>query len=67
MWLLDYNQKIITLLQDEAYMKLKKDSAESTECKTVLLLKLSSFAEVCKQVQPQGSRLPRLHGLPKIH
>jgi hypothetical protein len=64
----DYNKKIATLLQDKAYEKLKKDPTESIERKTVLLLKKSSFLEeVCQQVRPQGSRPPRLYGLPKIH
>jgi hypothetical protein len=60
---LDYNQEIATLLQEKAYATL-----ESTERKTVLLLKKSSFAEeVCQQVRPQSSRPPRLYGLLKIH
>jgi hypothetical protein len=64
----DYNKKIATLLQDKAYAKLKKDPTESIESKTVLLLKKSPFPEeVCQQVRPQGSRQPRLYGLPKIH
>jgi hypothetical protein len=64
----DYNKKITTLLQDKAYTKLRKDPTESIERKTVLLLKKSSFPEeVCQQVRPQGSRPPRLYGLPKIH
>jgi hypothetical protein len=64
----DYNKKIATLLQDKAYAKLRKDLTESIERKTVLLLKKSSFPhEVCQQVRPQGSRPPRLYGLPKIH
>jgi hypothetical protein len=62
----DYNRKIATLLQDKAYAMLKKDPTESIECKTVL--KKSSFSEeVCQQVRPQGSKPPRLYGLPKIH
>jgi hypothetical protein len=64
----EYNKKIATLLQNKAYTKLKKDSTESIERKTVLLLKKSSFPEeVCQQVRPQGSRPRRLYGLPKIH
>jgi hypothetical protein len=63
----DYNKEIATLLQDKAYAKLKKDLTESIERKTVLLPKKSSFPEVCQQVRPQGSRPPRLYGLPKIH
>jgi hypothetical protein len=47
---------------------LKKDLTESVERKAVLLLKKSSFSEeVCKQLRPQGSRPPRLYGLPKMH
>jgi hypothetical protein len=64
----DYNQKIATLLQDKAYMKLKKAPTEFLERKALLLLKKSSFAEeVCKQLRPQCSRPTRLYGLPKIH
>jgi hypothetical protein len=63
----EYNQKIVTLLQDKAYGKLKKDPTESIERKTDLFLKKFSFAEkVCQQVRPQGSRPPRFYGLPKI-
>jgi hypothetical protein len=65
---MDYNLKIATLLEDQVYKMLKKDPAESVERKTVFLLKKSSFSEeVCKQLRPQGSRPPRLYGLPKIH
>jgi hypothetical protein len=64
----DYNQKIATVLRDKAYVKLKKDPIESIEHKTVLLLKKSSFPEdVYQLLRPQGSRAPRLYGLPKIH
>jgi hypothetical protein len=38
------------------------------ERRTTLLLKKSSFPEeVIQQLLPQGSRHPRLYGLPKIH
>jgi hypothetical protein len=35
----DYNQKIVTLLDDKTYKKLKKDLTDSVERKTVLLKK----------------------------
>jgi hypothetical protein len=58
----------LVFMQDKDYTKLKKDPTESIERKTALLLKKSSFPEeVCQQVQPQGSRPPRLYGLPKIN
>jgi hypothetical protein len=64
----DYTQKIFTLLEDKAYARLKKDPTSSIERKTFLLLKESQFAEeVCQQLRPQGSTLPRRYGLPKIH
>jgi hypothetical protein len=64
----DYNQKITALLEDKAYRKLKKDPTEAVERKTILLLKKSSFSEeVSEQLRPQGSRPPRLYGLPKVH
>jgi hypothetical protein len=64
----DYNLKIAALLEDKAYRKLKKDLTESVERKTVLLLKKSSFSEeVSQQLRTQGSRPPRLYGLPKVH
>jgi hypothetical protein len=39
----DYNWKIIALLEDKAYNKLKKDPTDSVECTSVLLLKSSHF------------------------
>jgi hypothetical protein len=49
-------------------MKMKKDPTDSVERKTVLLLKKSPFAEeTCQQLRPQGSRPPRLYGVPKVH
>jgi hypothetical protein len=60
----DFNQKITTFLEDKEYMKLKRDPTGSVERKTVLLLNKSPSAkDVCQQLQPQGSRSPRLHGL----
>jgi hypothetical protein len=35
----DYNQKIVAVLEDKAYKKLKKDPTDSVERKTFLLLK----------------------------
>jgi hypothetical protein len=35
----DYKQKIASLLDDSAYMKLTKDPTDSIECKTTQLLK----------------------------
>jgi hypothetical protein len=64
----DYNRKIANLLEDKAYVKLRKDPKESIEQKTVLLLKKPHLAEkICQQLQPEGSTSPRLYGLPKIH
>jgi hypothetical protein len=64
----DYNQKIIALLEDRTYKKLRKDPTDSVERKTVLLLKKSPFTEeIRQQLRPLGSRPPRLYGLPKIH
>ncbi|XP_023707533.1 uncharacterized protein LOC111864490 [Cryptotermes secundus] len=63
----DYNRKIAALLEGKAYRKLKKDPTDTIECKTVLLLKKCQAEEVCQQLRPQGSRPPRLYGLPKIH
>jgi hypothetical protein len=60
----DYNQNIAILLQNKAYAKLKKDPTECIESKSDLLLKKSSFAEVCRQVRPQSCRQPGLCGLP---
>jgi hypothetical protein len=45
----DCNQKTAALLEDQAYRKLKKDPNESTEQKTVLLMKKPSFSKVCQQ------------------
>jgi hypothetical protein len=45
-----YNNKIANLPEDQAYSKLK-DSTESLECVTILLLKRSSFSDkVCQQL-----------------
>jgi uncharacterized protein YaaW (UPF0174 family) len=64
----DYKLKIASLLEDSAYKKLDKDPTDSIERKTTKLLKKSSLPEdLCKQLQPSGSRAPRLYGLPKIH
>jgi hypothetical protein len=46
----EYNQKIATLLEGKAYVKLKKNPTDSIECKTVLLKKSSFAEEVCQQV-----------------
>jgi hypothetical protein len=63
----DYKWKMAALLVDKAYKKLK-DPTESVERKSVLLLKKSPIGvEVCQQLCPQGSRPPRLYGLPKIY
>jgi len=65
---MDYKLKIASLLEDSAYKKLNKDPTDSIERKTTQLLKKSSLPEdLCKQLQPTGSRAPRLYGLPKIH
>jgi hypothetical protein len=63
----NYTWKIAALLEDQAYRMLKKDPPESVECKTILLLKKSSFSEVCQQIRPWSLRPPRLYGLLKIH
>jgi hypothetical protein len=47
----DCNQKIVVLLEDQGYMKLKKEPDESVECKTILFLKKSSISEeICQQL-----------------
>jgi hypothetical protein len=61
------NAKVAALLQDKAYAKLKKDPTGSIEHNSVLLKKSSVAEKVYQQVRPQGSRPPRLYGLPKIH
>jgi hypothetical protein len=59
--------KICALLEDPAYRGLARDPTEAVESKIILLLKKSSLAEeVCKRLRPEGSRPPRLYGLPKI-
>ncbi|PNF38697.1 hypothetical protein B7P43_G17587 [Cryptotermes secundus] len=62
-----YNRKFAALLENKAYKKLK-DPTDAIERNAVLLMKTSPIAEeVCQQLQPQGSRPPRLYGLPKVH
>jgi hypothetical protein len=64
----DYNRKIASLLGAPTYRRLPKDPTEFVERKTTLLLKKSSLSEgVIQQLRSQGSRPPRLDGLPKIH
>jgi hypothetical protein len=64
----DYNEKVSALLSAPTYRSLPKDPTEAIEHKTTLLLKKSSLAEeVAQPLRPQGSRPPRLHGLPNIH
>jgi hypothetical protein len=41
----DYTEKVLTLLDELAYNKLTKDPTQSTEQKTTLLIKGSSFPE----------------------
>jgi hypothetical protein len=63
-----YNEKILALLRAPTYRRLAKDPTEAVEWKTNLLLKKSLLPEVViQQLRPQGSRPPRLYGLPKIH
>jgi len=63
----DYKLKIAYLLENSAYKKLNMDPTDSTERKTTQLLKKYSLPEdQRKQLQPTGSRAPRLYGLPKI-
>jgi hypothetical protein len=63
-----FNQKLASLLQDKAYMKLENDPTDSIDHKTVLLLmKIPFEVEVCQQLRPQGFCPPRLNRLPKIH
>jgi hypothetical protein len=60
-----YNWKICTLLDDQAYRKVTKDSTDAVECNTVLLLKKSTD-EISKQLRPMGITSPRLYRLLKI-
>jgi hypothetical protein len=65
---MDYKLKIPSLLEDSTYKKLNKDSTDSIEWKTKQLLKKSSLPkDLRKQLQPVGSRAPRLYSLPTIH
>ena len=60
----DYKLKIASLLEDSTYKKLNKDPTDFIERKTTQLLKKSSLPEdLRKQLQPAGSRAPRLYGL----
>jgi len=57
-----------SLLKESAYRRLPRDPTDSTERKTTRLLKKSTLSEdVYKELNPSGSRPPRLYGLPKIH
>jgi hypothetical protein len=61
-------QETDSLLEDSAYRKLNRDPTDSIERKTIQILKKSSLPDdLRKQLQPAGSRAPRLYGLPKIH
>jgi hypothetical protein len=56
--IVDYIQKINSLLEDPSYRKLTRDPTVSTERKTTLLLKKSTLIEyMCKQLRPAGSRM----------
>jgi hypothetical protein len=62
------NRKIAALLGAPCYRRLPKDLTEAVERKTTRLFKKSSLPEqVIQRLWPQGSRPPRLYGLPKIH
>jgi hypothetical protein len=64
----DNNEKTSALLRAPTYRRLAKDPTEAVERETNLLLKKSSLPEeVIQQLWPEGSRSPRLYGLPKIH
>jgi hypothetical protein len=65
---MDYNEKISALLRAPTYRRLAKDPTDAVERKTNLLFRKSSLPEkVIQKLWPQGSRPPRLYGLPKIH
>jgi hypothetical protein len=64
----DYKDNISALLRAPTYRRLVKGPTEAVKRKTTLLLNKSSLPkEVVQQLRPQGSRPPRLYGLPKIH
>jgi hypothetical protein len=64
----DYKEKVSALLSAPTYRRLHKEPTESAERKTTFLLKKSSLPEeVVQQLQSQGSRPPRLYGIPKIY
>jgi hypothetical protein len=59
---------VATLQGSPTYRRLPKDPTEAVKRKTTLLYKKSSLPEeIIQQLWPQGSRPPRLYGLPKIH
>jgi hypothetical protein len=63
-----YNRKIADFLVDHTYRKSDSTHCQSIEIKNVRLQKKSSVCkEDCQQHWQQGSRPPRLYGLPKMH
>jgi hypothetical protein len=64
----DFTNKIATLLEDRAHMKVATDPTGAIDRKAAAVIKKSSLSEeVAEQLQPHGSRPPKLYGLPEIH
>jgi hypothetical protein len=60
------NRKLLPYFKESAYRKLAKDPTDSTERKTIKLLKKSTLTEdIVKRLTPSGSRPTRLYGLRK--
>ena len=68
----EYKEKIVNLLDDKAYCKLKRDPTTTTDRKISETLKdLQKNGEIDEKLRskitPQHSYLPQLYGLPKLH
>lgn len=65
-----YHDKVIHLLEDNTYGKLRKDP---TNCKSIerknsqLIQRAKLPPTITKSILPKESRSPRFYGLPKIH
>lgn len=67
----DYREKMLSLLSDPAYKKLKRDPTTKVEKRVAEAIKRVGSNGIPKRLRrnltPQSSRAPQIYGLPKVH
>lgn len=64
----DYEQKMLQLLDDPAYRKIKTDPTKKIQESTAILLKNGALEENdIKRLRQRSAVAPRMYGLPKTH